>query len=102
MTWPVYAGVVTQRDYVDPAAPVHLLIGSAGASFQGPWHPVQPAWSAFREQTWGYSSLRFDSATLARFEFVAFNTSEVRHAFNVTRSAPPAVVLAAAAAGAPS
>ena len=65
-----------------------LLLGSGGAGFQGPFHPVQPEWSAFREQEWGWSSLRFVNETLAQFAFTAYNAS-VHHAFELTRSSPP-------------
>ena len=83
---------------MDPPAPVHLLIGSGGAGSNGEWRAPPPAWSAWREINWGYSSLRFVNATFARFEFVAFNTSEVRHTFDVTRTAAPAVMQSEAAA----
>ena len=87
-TWPVYNGTVMQRNYADPLAPIHLLLGTGGAAFQGQWRP-QPAWSSFRDLSWGYSSLRFVNATLARFSYIAFNTSDVLHSFDVTRSTTP-------------
>jgi hypothetical protein len=89
VTWPVFNGTVTAKNYRDPAAPVHLLLGTGGASFQGPWHPVQPDWSAFRLQEWGYSTLRFPNSTVASFAFTAFNGSGVLHSFDVVRSAAP-------------
>jgi hypothetical protein len=89
VTWPVFNGTVTAKHYRDPAAPVHLLLGTGGASFQGPWHPVQPEWSAFRLQQWGYSTLHFPNSTVASFAFTAYNGSGVVHSFDVVRSAPP-------------
>ena len=60
--------------------------------FQGPWHPVQPDWSAFREQMWGYGTLQFRNATLAQFQFITHNTSKVLYSFDLERSSPPSAL----------
>jgi hypothetical protein len=50
VTWPVVAAQPTQLSFVNPKAPVHFLIGMAGAGYLGPWQAEVPAWSAWRNQ----------------------------------------------------
>jgi len=64
--WPVYNGVVTQFDYNNPKAPVHIITGCAGCNedlgvcvngISGPKGP----WSAFRasgKNVYGYARMQ--------------------------------------------
>jgi len=59
-SYPVFAhrpviSSVTDR-YVDKQLPIHLLVGTAGAT-QDPWSDVRPTWSLHRELGVGYVNL---------------------------------------------
>ena len=71
VTWPVYNATPTQLNFSRPAAPVHFLIGMAGAGYLGPWQPVQPPWSAWRDQVYGYTRFHFEGSK--RLDFFFYN-----------------------------
>jgi len=64
-TFPVYNG---QRD---PCGPVHLNLGDGGNREGGyvPWLDPQPAWSAFRESSFGVGRLRVHNNTHAEYSW---------------------------------
>lgn len=68
-TWPVANNVTVQTNYINPKAPVHVTVGTAGAmlcAYLGP----QPDWSALRSLQFGYSRIQTYNATHLHFEFV--------------------------------
>ncbi len=73
----------------DEDAPVHVVIGMAGNTYQSPWqtrdppphsyggsHQPQPDWSIFRTDNFGYSRLEV-SAKHLHFEMIGDNRGEV-------------------------
>jgi hypothetical protein len=73
----------------DEDAPVHVVIGMAGNTYQSPWitrdppphsyggsHQVQPDWSIFRTDNFGYSRLEV-SANHLHFEMIGDNRGEI-------------------------
>eukprot|EP00118_Oscarella_pearsei_P008592 m.45250 g.45250 ORF g.45250 m.45250 type:complete len:419 (+) comp33576_c0_seq3:37-1293(+) len=75
--WPVYNETVTQKDYINPQAPVHIISGAAGCN-EGPFSlclnpmlgPKGP-WSAYRSWLpglYGYGLLQAANATHLRWE----------------------------------
>ena len=60
----------TGRVYRSPAAPVHMMIGMAGAGHLGAPY-AQPAWSAYAEIAYGWVRATFANASALHLEFVA-------------------------------
>lgn len=69
VTWPVFNATPTQFSFDKPQAPVHFLIGMAGAGYLGPWQPAQPAWSAWRDQVFGWTRFHAEGAASLTFDF---------------------------------
>jgi len=46
---------------------VHFNIGDGGAALYTSWMSPQPAWSAFRQATWGHGEIHFINATTAEW-----------------------------------
>jgi len=76
--WPTYNYTITQYDYIDPKAPVHLISGAAGCNEQDGYcvnpiaGPLGP-WSAFRSSgptTYGFGRLEIHNATHVYWEQV--------------------------------
>jgi hypothetical protein len=87
VTWPVYNASVVQFNYESPAAPVHFLIGMAGAGYLGPWQATQPAWSAWREQVYGWTRFHAEGRKRLDFFFYAYtNATEPAFNMSITRS----------------
>ena len=76
VTWPVFNATATQNDFVRPAAPVHFLIGMAGAGYLGPWQAEQPAWSAWRDQVYGWTRFHAEGAQRLDFEFFNYTNAQ--------------------------
>jgi hypothetical protein len=74
VTWPVVNATPTQLNFDRPAAPVHFLIGMAGAGYLGPWQPAQPAWSAWRDQVYGWTRFHVEGRRALTFEFFNYTT----------------------------
>lgn len=59
--------------YVSPPAPVHLVVGTAGALQRESWLQPTPQWSAVRKadtlDSYGYGLLTAHNATHLEFEF---------------------------------
>lgn len=88
-TWPVLNS--TRRGgYADAAAPVHVMLGNAGAPPLGAFEPAAPRWSAFRSRAFGYTQVRALSSTRLEIEFYANDGPANGTAFALTRSRPPA------------
>jgi len=72
------------------AAPVHVVIGMAGNEYQVPWymsddkdgdgHAVQPDWSIFRTENYGYSRF-FANGTHFNFQFVGDQRGQIHDEF---------------------
>lgn len=76
-----------------PGAPVHVVIGNAGNDYQVPWdsveggcagHFLQPEWSAFRTDNFGYSFLRASRCHLD-FSFIGFHDGLVHDRFELNK-----------------
>ena len=86
VTWPVFNASVVQYNYADPTAPVHFLIGMAGAGYLGPWQAAQPAWSAWRNQVYGWTRFHAEGRKRLDFFFYAYtNASEPAWNMSITR-----------------
>jgi 3',5'-cyclic AMP phosphodiesterase CpdA len=96
--WPVFNYSVTQKDYVNPQAPVHVISGAAGCN-EGHGFCLNPIinwpahdWSAFR--TWGvfhpysYGHLRAPNATHLYLDQVNAQTGHIFDAVWITKDAP--------------
>ncbi|XP_047520844.1 acid phosphatase type 7 isoform X3 [Pieris napi] len=74
-TWPLYDLKVyngsSERPYVNPRAPVHIITGSAGCQEDTDgFKPRPPAWSAFRSSDYGYTRFKAYNHTHVYFEQV--------------------------------
>lgn len=72
-TYPVYNNTIMQhslQQYDHLKAPVHILVGTAGAT-SDPWLE-QPAWSAHRETSFGYTKV-IASHTSLRVVYMRYN-----------------------------
>jgi hypothetical protein len=88
VTWPVINAVPQQQNFKDPKAPVHFLIGMAGAGYLGPWQAVQPAWSAWRNQVYGWTRFHIEGSKRLDFFFYSYlNSSVPNYNMSITRSA---------------
>ncbi|XP_065188740.1 acid phosphatase type 7-like [Sycon ciliatum] len=73
--YPVFNETVTQKNYIDPKAPVHIISGQAGCNEAGglcvnPILGKKGDWSAFRSWLpgqYGYGRLKFLNATHAQW-----------------------------------
>ena len=67
-TWPVAGGMATQRDFVEPKAPIHILDGVGGCSGLSAARETPP-WMAYRDPTRpnkaAYGELQVHNATHA-------------------------------------
>ena len=87
-TWPHINGtnILTFRDnrYVAPKRPAYVIQGSAGAFIGEEWIQPRPAWSAFREQQYGYGRLTLNQTSF-HYEFISTDTDSVRDEFWLIR-----------------
>ena len=85
-SWPLApGGVVTQRGYVNPTAPVYVTNGAAG-NREGNTKPDPIAWSAFETGEYGYGLLTVAGPSLLSFAFVRSGDGAVLDAWNITRT----------------
>merc|ERR1712032_1104823 len=62
-SYPLYNGS-SVRSNVDPKAPIYIVSGAAGSrEMHEPFTRPQPAWSAFRSNSFGYSVATVYNAT---------------------------------------
>ncbi|PVD25438.1 hypothetical protein C0Q70_13094 [Pomacea canaliculata] len=66
--WPLYKSKVcngsSDKPYVNPPAPVHIIIGSAGdREGQTKFQPKPSTWSAFRTDDYGFTVIEIISST---------------------------------------
>lgn len=78
MIYPINNGTVTQRDFVDPRAPVHLITGTAGCNEDSGicWNPILAPSAFTADYLWGplqygYSRLTAVNETLLHLEQIA-------------------------------
>jgi len=93
-TWPVYDYFVTQYNYIDPQAPIHLITGSAGCNeadgtCMNPILKMGGAWSAF--YTWqlglnGYGHLYAPNSTHLYWEQITVDTDSVQDSIWVVQN----------------
>lgn len=56
-SWPVYKGISDQSN-INPKATIYVVTGSAGShELHEPFTRLQPKWSSFRSNTFGYSRM---------------------------------------------
>ena len=85
-TWPVFNATVQQTSFVNPKAPVHFLIGMAGAGYLGPWQPAVPAWSAWRNQVYGWTRWHVEGGKSLSFFFYSYlNSTAPNWEMTITR-----------------
>lgn len=89
---PSVNGSVTQRNYKNPSAPVHVVIGASGDNegLTSDFVQPQPDWSAVRAAVLGFARMRFFNASTMHFEWVAAETGEVFDNFTLTKHNPSA------------
>lgn len=82
--WPVYNETVTQKDYTNPLAPVHIISGAAGCNEQegictNPILGPRGDWSAFRASIlmYGYGHMEAHNATHLYWEELLDRNMEV-------------------------
>jgi len=87
VTWPVVNAHPTQTNFADPKAPVHFLIGMAGAGYLGPWQAMQPVWSAWRNQVYGWTRWHVEGSKRLDFFFYDYtNSTTPNWEMSITRS----------------
>merc|ERR1711907_497631 len=82
--WPVYNETVTQKNYINPSAPVHVISGAAGCNesdgiCENPILGPKGSWSAFRRWIlpYGYGHMEAHNATHLYWDEVLDLTGEV-------------------------
>ena len=71
--------------YVNPGAPIYIVIGTAGAIQEEKYLDPQPTWSAVRFQEYGFGRMTATAASSLYFDFVDIY-GEVLDAFEIVRS----------------
>jgi len=85
-TWPVYNGTITQKDFVNPKAPVHILAGSAGPPETDVFTDDSPDWSREPRLTNNsYSRVHMWNATHMRYQQVANDDGVILDSFVVVK-----------------
>ena len=89
-TWPLVNDTLarTGASYHNAQGTPHVVIGMAGAGFCcGGWSAVPPMWSAFREDSFGYSRIHVESDHVLHFEYVRNGAggNGVRDNFTITK-----------------
>ena len=84
--------------YHNPQGTVHVVIGMAGDGFCcGGWSDTPPRWSAFREDSFGYTRVHVESDTELRLDYIrngysggtvdgSGKSDGVRDSFTITKS----------------
>lgn len=85
ITWPLFNGTTVQKNYINPKAPVHTLIGMSGAGYLGPWNATIPDWSNYREQLYGYSRIHVYNRSVLHFEYIGYDDNQVHFQFDIER-----------------
>lgn len=77
-TMPVFQGYVAtnssvpgsdDHQFVDPPHPIYMVQGTAGAMIDESWLEPRPAWSANRQQEYGFGTLTMTNEGFLRYEF---------------------------------
>ena len=79
----------TGASYHNPQGTAHVVVGMAGDGFCcGGWTDSPPSWSAFREDSFGYSRVHVESDSELRLEYVRNGDAGdgVRDSFTITKS----------------
>jgi hypothetical protein len=84
----VFNGTVVQSNFHDIKAPAHFLIGMAGAGYLGPWQAAQPAWSAWRNQVYGWTRWHVQGSKQLDFLFYSYEAVNATptYTMSITRS----------------
>lgn len=88
-TLPVYDNVVyndyeDRSVYVNPSAPVHVTIGTAGAAIVDLWE-IEPDWLAFRQRSYGFGYMDVHNATALTMHFVCNAASGISDTFTIIK-----------------
>jgi len=82
---PVINGTVVQTAtnnvYTSPKAPVHLVVGTAGAFTDHKYIEPQPAWSAVRNGYYGYGKLVVYNSSALQFSFMEESSKSANDQF---------------------
>ncbi len=87
-SWPVYAsGVVAQRNYSNPRAPVYVVTGGGGEELYPFPSTVTPGWSAFRALTFETLRVAVNGSKMT-VRAIRPDGSQL-DAFTITKGTPP-------------
>jgi len=89
-TWPTYNGTVigstTNSTYFeDPAAPIYIVQGTAGALQIEKWVTPQPAWSLIRQQYYGFGRMDIEGNTI-RYYYKNWQDGSVLDSFTLVKN----------------
>ena len=86
-SWPSAGGEPTQRDYINPTAPVHILDGVGGCSGLSAYFGVKPPWMAFsapgKPNSAAYGQLKVHNSSHATWSSIHAVTLEVIDGFTI-------------------
>lgn len=82
-----FNGTVTQYNYSNPAAPVHVVIGASGddEGLTSDFKQPQPSWSAVRAPVLGFARMHFYNASCMQFAWINADTGRVHDNFTLTK-----------------
>ncbi|GMI21001.1 hypothetical protein TrRE_jg3151 [Triparma retinervis] len=85
-TWPVFNGTATQKDFVNPKAPVHILAGSAGPPETDQFTAESPEWSREPRLTDNsYSRVNIKNSTHMFYEQVKNDDGSILDSFVIAK-----------------
>ncbi len=75
--------------YRNPGAPIHVVVGTGGRSLYDEFEEPQPAWSAYREASYGYSVFEVTPQGELHFSFIRNSDSTVADQFWISKAPSP-------------
>lgn len=74
--------------YRNPGAPIHVVVGTGGRSLYDEFEEPRPAWSAYREASYGYSVFEITPDGELHFSFVRNSDGVVADQFWISKTPP--------------
>lgn len=89
-TWPTYKGQALKQGtnhthYVDPAAPVYVVQGTAGALIRERFVKPAPEWSVTRQEKYGYGRMIIKGNTL-KYQFISIPAGRVSDEWTIVKN----------------
>ncbi|HIM32904.1 MAG TPA: hypothetical protein EYI97_00255, partial [Candidatus Poseidoniales archaeon] len=75
--------------YRNPGAPIHVVVGTGGRSLYDEFDEPQPAWSAYREASYGYSVFEVTPQGELHFSFIRNSDGTVADQFWISKAPSP-------------